>query len=679
MRNRATQLEYAKILGVQWEETRMSYPHLFSPFRIGGLDLPNRIVMAPMSSALAGRDGRVSDRQIAYFRERARGGTGMIIVEFTCVDRRFGVSEPNQLVLEDESALDGHRRLVEAVNAEGTIASIQLQLPGQYALPHLNGGRMPAAPSVVHSRRSGAQMARAFEPQEIEELIEHFGRAAGLARRAGYQAIELHGAHGYLLMAFMSPLMNFRDDAWGGDAQRRLAFPLAAIRAVKAAAPDQPLIYRLSADDFMAEGLSIDVMEQIAPQLADAGVDALHASTGTQAGSMETIIDPMSFGEGWRLPLARRLRNAAGVPVITVGFRSPDVAERAIATGETDLVSLGRAMLADPYWAAKARDGRPEDIRLCTSCNWCMDRVYAHEPVACAENPRTGREDVPALPPDAGAGKRIVVVGGGPGGMAAALQAVEHGFAVTLFEKADVLGGGLIASAAPPHKDKLLWYRDYLAGRLSRSSVEVRTGEAAEAGAIVALSPDLVMLATGARTRTMDFPGSNNPRVIQAYDLLAVPEPDLPQGPVVVYGGGETGCETAELLTAAGVDTVLVSRSPETSLARAAEPIYRKLLLKRLRSNPRLRILCETSLTTFDGNAVSVKSGDGDITIKAATVVLAQGRDIGDPLEAELAERGVRTVVIGDAREIGRIGDAVHQASDSLAALCGTQDLPVPA
>lgn len=657
----------------------MTFPSLFSPLRIGTLDLPNRVVMAPMSSALATADGRVSDRQIAYFRERARGGTGLIIVEFTCVDRRFGVSEPAQLVLEDDSALDGHIRLVQTVRAEGSAVAIQLQLPGQYALPSMNQGRIPAAPSDVHSRRSGQLTARAFDAAEVQELVTHFGRAAGLARRAGYQAIELHGAHGYLLMAFMSPLMNRRDDAWGGDDDRRLAFPLAVIRAVKAAAPDLPLIYRLSADDFMDGGLSIDRMEEIAPRLVAAGVDALHVSSGTQAGSMETIIDPMSFKEGWRLPLARRLRQTAGVPVITVGLRHPEVADRAIANGDTDLVSLGRAMLADPFWAAKAREGRADDIRPCTSCNWCMDRVYAHESIACAENPRTGRELAQPLPADAGKGRRIVVVGAGPGGMAAAVQAAGHGFAVTLFERAAVPGGGLIASAAPPHKDKLLWYRDYLARQVARSGVDLRLNSAPTAAQIAALRPDLVLIATGAAARPMDFPGADDPRVQQAYDLLATPDPVLPPGPAVVYGGGETGCETAELLTAAGIETVLVSRSGAGQLARAAEPIYRKLLLKRLMANPRLTILAGWTLDAVAADGVHLSCETERRVITAQSVILAQGRDAGHPLQGELRALGVPAMMIGDSRTIGRIGDAVHQAHDALTALCGADLQPVPA
>ena len=215
-----------------------------------------------------------------------------------------------------------------------------------------------------------------------------------VAIAAGYESIEIHGAHGYLPMAFMSPRKNTRDDEWGGDFERRLAFPVAIVCAIKAVlGPSRPLIYRVSAAEFVESGLSIDDMQRIVPLLARAGCDALHVSTGAVEGARDKIVDPMSSREGWRFPLGRRLRDACGLPVIAVGpVRWPESAERALAAGDADLIALGRPLLADPFWASKAKAGRLEDITPCTNCNWCMARLREHAAIGCAENPRTGRE-----------------------------------------------------------------------------------------------------------------------------------------------------------------------------------------------------------------------------------------------------------------------------------------------
>lgn len=324
-------------------------------------------------------------------------------------------------------------------------------------------------------------------------------------------------------------------------------------------------------------------------------------------------------------------------------------------------------------------EGRAAEIRPCTSCNWCMDRVYAHEPIACAENPLTGRELQRTFPENVGAGQTVVVVGGGPGGMAAALQASAAGYDTVLYEVREELGGGLIASAAPPHKEKLLWYRDYLARRVKVSDIDVRLGSPADAAEIAAMRPVLVIVATGGRPLRLDIPGIDEPTVRFAYDMLMGDVVDLPSGPAVVYGGGETGCETAEYLTDRGLDTTLVSRSGQRDLARAAEPLYRKVLRKRLAANPRLTIRDETAIERIGNDSVTLNTGGVRTIVPASLVVIAQGRETGSPLRDELERLGVPFVAIGDVRQIGRIGDAVHHAQAALAGLSVTGAEPLPA
>jgi 2,4-dienoyl-CoA reductase (NADPH2) len=657
------------------------YPSLFSPLTIGNLTLRNRTVMAPMSTNLSGLDGSVSPAQVAFYRARAEGGTGMIIVEFCCIDAATGRSEHRQLTLESAGHLDGHQRLVQAITSAGAAACLQLQHGGQGAIRALLADGMAVAPSDVPSTRNPERLsARALRGDEIERLIECFGRTAELGVKAGYQAFELHGAHGYLLTSFLSPRTNFRDDAWGGDEERRLNFPRRVIERVKRAIGDRPLIYRFSADEFSPVGLGIDDMVRIAPKLAAAGADVLHVSIGTGWTGMDKVIEPMSTPEGWRLPYARRIRDAVGVPVIGVGqIRWPDTAERAIADGDADLIALGRPLLADPAWAIKAEHGNENAIRPCTSCNYCVTmHAGEHGRIACAENPRTGHELDPM--PDAGAmrGRRAVVIGGGPGGMAAALMLDQAGFATELFEARGTLGGGLIASAAPPFKEKLTWYQNYLEHQLAGSRVAVKLNTRLDLERLDdAPAPAIVVMATGGVPVRLPVDGIDHSIVRDAYELLMGDDERLAppsELPVLVYGGGETGCETAEYLAERGYQVLLVSRSPRKQLARSAEIVYRGVLRERLAASSHIRIIDNTSVTAIGaGGSVDLLHSDGEAsTVMVSLVLIAQGRTPDTRMTDSLMARGVSVVAIGDARRGGRIGDAVNHAYSAIAALCAS-------
>ncbi|MEM5388777.1 FAD-dependent oxidoreductase [Paraburkholderia phymatum] len=663
---------------MQREASRhVAYPHLFSPFLLGSLLLRNRIVMAPMSTQLADDEGNVSERQIAFYRERARGGTGMIIVEFCCVHRETGRSEHRQLVLETIEQVGQHRRLVESIREAGAVACIQLQHGGPGAKRGLVKGGVAVGPSDVRSRRTPDRLTcRALTDNELEELIESFGRTAELAVQAGYQAFELHAAHGYLLTTFLSPMTNHRDDAWGGDEERRLRFPCRVIERVKRAIGERPLIYRISADEFSPDGIALEDMERIAPRLAAAGVDALHVSIGHGSTSFDKIVEPMSMPEGWRLPYARRVRAAAVVPVIAVGqIRWPATAEAAIRNGDADLIALGRPLLADPAWAEKAKRGADDEIRPCTSCNYCVALSSGeHGVIGCAENPRTGRE-LDALPlVGAARGQRAVVIGAGPGGMVAALVLDQAGFETTLFEARGALGGGLIASAAPPFKDKLGWYLAYLERRLSASGVLVQLNCRVDIDYLKQTRPDFVILAAGARALAMPIDGIDTPIVHDAYEVLMGDADWLPppaSAPVLVYGGGETGCEAAEYVAERGCQVILVTRSRHNELARSAEVIYRSVLLRRIDANPRIRILELTHLLAINDGEVTLRAADGTSTREPVSrVLIAQGRRPDLTLVAQLEAADIPFEVIGDARQGGRIGDAVHGAYAAVLAHC---------
>jgi 2,4-dienoyl-CoA reductase (NADPH2) len=650
-----------------------AFPHLFSPFELGGLRLKNRVVMAPMSTSLGGEDGAVTPDQIAFYRDRARGGFGLIVVEFTCVDPATGRTEVRQLSLDSRRNLDGHKRLVEMLHAEGAKAFLQLQHGGRFSPARFLPGGVTKGPSRVVSRKDPSKVVvEAFSAAEVERLVQAFATTAALAAEADYDGIELHGAHGYLLLQFMSPYGNTRDDAWGGDFERRLAFPLAVVRAIRQAIGGRTLCYRVSADEFVPGGLTIDDMEVIAPHLVAAGVDMLHASTGRGPEAFDKVMEPMSAPEGWRLPYARRLRLASDVPVIGVGqIRWPDTAEAALGAGDADLIALGRPSLTDPDWPNKAQAGQVDAIRPCTTCNWCISEAQLHR-ICCAENPRTGAELDPPIPADLGRGRHAVVVGAGPAGLSAALMLDAAGFRTELYEARGDIGGGLVASATPPGKDKIFWYRDYLRRRLSESRVKLKVGQRVEADALIAARPDVTILAAGTRPRALPIAGVDGPMVLDAFDVLMGDAPTGVEagGRVVVYGGGETGCETAEFYAALGARVTLVTRSARAQLARSAEAVYRVGLVRRLNENPAVEIIELTHVVRVGEGRVEIAAADGEPrVIEADRLLLAQGRDPADGLAQALAAAGVACHVVGDNRKGGRIGDAVHASYQALKAL----------
>lgn len=643
----------------------MSFNHLFEPIVIRGMRIKNRIAMAPMESHLGNADGSVSKEAIAYYRERALGGTGLVIVEYTCVDGLDGFSSmAPQLRLDSPFYRSGHGKLAAAIQSAGARACVQLSHAGRQSREAVIG-RQPVSSSAVPLKSFYLNaVPRALDEHEIARIIQSYASAAALAMQVGYDAVMLHGAHGYLLQQFLSPLVNERDDDWGGDFERRLKFPLEVVKAVRAAIGDKPLLYRMSVSDFLEGGLTVEDSEVIAPRLCEAGVDAIDISCGS-LDSVEVIVEPMSVPEGWRLPMARRIREATGKPVICAGvIRRPETADAAIAAGDTDMISLGRALLADPMWPVKARGGRANDIRLCTSCNWCIKETGSNRGVSCAENPRCGHETDPPID-DFGTGRRAAVVGGGPGGMAAALMLDQAGFDVTLFEKRGALGGNLITSATPPGKDKLFWYHEFLIRRMARSKIAVRLGLAADSETIMKTSPDVIVLASGARPAPLPFSSTGAMIVRPAFEILLgdVTLPDsTPERPIIIYGGGETGTETAQYLTKHGHHVLLVTRSDRQFLARNAEPLYRRHLLRTLDEDPGIRVVDHMRLTAIEGDRVILGNDEGEHVELATAVLLAHGLVPDTRLADALAHAPVPVISIGDAVQVARIGEAVRDA-----------------
>lgn len=491
-------------------------PRLFSPGRIGNVELKNRVVMPPMTTRGADREGCVTENTIAYFCARADGGVGLITVEMASPEKA-GRHRNFELGIYDDRFLPGLTRLAEALHQHGAKISIQLGHGGGHTRVDITGGEPPVAPSAIpHVVQEGTTetiIPEAMSRERIERVIEAFAQAAVRAQRAGFDMVEIHAAHGYLISQFLCPAENIRDDEYGGSLENRARFAIAIVRRVKESAPGLPVIFRLSGDDFFPGGMPFAEARQVAIWAADAGADAIHVAGGhyrsLPSGAM--MIPPMALPDATFLHFASDIRKKVTVPVITVGrLGNPADAIRSVEDGHADFVSLGRPLLADPQWVNKIMRG--EAVRMCIACNSCVDGMRAGSRLHCLVNPVTGREriygDAMAREARLPAGLKIAVIGAGPAGLSYA-SLVARRNKVTVFEKTESAGGSFrLAGMAPKFQDveaapgPLL---RYIAG-LERACREA--GATIVFGRDVAEDPrlladfDLVVVAIGAAYRT---------------------------------------------------------------------------------------------------------------------------------------------------------------------------------
>lgn len=394
----------------------MKYSHLFEKGKIGSLELKNRVVMPAMGTSLAGPNGEVTDHQIAYYEERAKGGTGLIIVEYTSIDYDYGKSTFNQLRIDEERFVPGIHRLVTAVQKYGAKVFVQLQHSGRETTSMvLGGGRQIIAPSSVTCAAIGEE-PREMTNTEVKETINKFVMGAFRCKRAGADGVELHGAHGYLINQFLSPNTNLRTDEYGGSFENRMRFVEEIVVGIKnMCGNDFPVSIRLSVDEFEEGGTTIELSKQIAQYLEKIGADAIHASCGNY-NSMDKMIESMMFEQGWRVYLAQAVKEAVTIPVITVGvIREPEFADKILADGKADFIAMGRSHIADPEWVKKAQEGRDKEIRKCICCLNCTRGLTAH--ISCSLNIRAGRELEFRELKQVEEKRKVAIVGGGPGGM----------------------------------------------------------------------------------------------------------------------------------------------------------------------------------------------------------------------------------------------------------------------
>ena len=625
---------------------------LFQPGRIGSLELKNRIVMAAMGTGYCHHDGYVLDEYIAFMEERAKGGTGLLMTGVTRILSEVGM-RPGSMGIYDDKLIPGLKKLTDAVHKHDSKIFMQLHHSGTRTSEETRAV-IPSAPSAIVHFRTGV-VPRALTLLEIEHLIEAFGQGARRAKDAGFDGVEVHGGHGYLICQFLSPRANRRDDQYGGSVTNRARFPCDIMREIRrVCGPDFPISFRVSATEYVEGGTDLEDTLQQVPLFVEAGADALHVSAGSDE-ALQWVTPDFNEPPACLTYLAQAVKKITKVPVIAVGkLGDPRVADKVLEDGIADFVAVGRPLLADAYLPKKAQEGRVEDIMLCIYCNnGCTEnRLIGRN--RCAVNPELGQEAVYRFEKTKKK-KKVVIVGGGLAGMETATIAAERGHDVHLYEKTGALGGQWIpATAAKPQIGTLTVNMER---RLAASGAEVHLNMAMDAQGILKEKPDLVVVATGAKQNLPKIPGMEGKNIVMAWDVL---DGSAKTGQeVVVVGGGLTGSDAAYFLARQGRRVSLINnRQVLVHVERLS-----KLTLKEKLINNGVFLYPFSKAESITENGVNVIN-DGEIVfLKADTVVISVGVKQDNGIASTLAELAPALDVktIGDAYDPRTALEAIHE------------------
>ncbi len=635
----------------------MPYPHLFQPGNIGTCKLRNRIIV-PLYPTKYSQDSRVNERMLAFYRERARGGAAMIVLDCFCLDYPALYKGKNELRADVSSYIDGIQKLLGVIHDEGCRAFMHLNYPKERFFDKQVPGSKQKGDKWVQP------LANYMTAEEARLIIETMATGAVKAKEIGYDGVEIQASYGDLISQLLSPLSNRRTDEFGGSSENRARFLVELIRKIKhEAGHDFPVMVKLVCDEFSSGGITINESKKIAKMTAIAGADAILVNAGNNSSKYKTI--PSHYTEaGALVNLASQIKKAVDIPVIAIGkINTPELADLIVGEGKADFVAMARALVADPELPKKAMEGRRDEIRGCIYClQDCAQSGVPGLGRSCSVNPFAGQEYMLRIYP-AEEKKNVVIIGGGPAGMQSAILAGKRGHKVTLFEKSDKLGGQFLLAGKAPFKEEVSDLLRYLNYVLSKSNVKVILNTKAGTHEIIAENPDAVILATGSNFRKPDIPGVNLPFV---YDIRQVYEElhsfNFPFGKhIVILGGGDIGCETADML--ASDDKQITIIEILSQVLSKMKDIPREDLLNRLKEK-KVNILTETEAVSIEKGKLQIKDKTGNHSfLQADSVILSIGTVPENSLLRSISGKVPEVYVIGDAAQPGNVGSALRSAA----------------
>ncbi len=634
---------------------KRKFPNLFSPLKIGNITLKNRIISAPMTFPILTADGCLTPEAIAFYELRAKGGAAVVTVSELIVHGATGKYYPVQVLSDAPNSKDTLATAARAVKRHGAIPSMEICHGGKYALTNPQN---PVSYGPSDELSNGIQTAREMPRELIKEIIEAYGRAASLCKEAGFEMLLIHAGHGWLLQQFLSPASNKRKDEYGGSMENRARLALEVIDKVRSAVgPEFPLELRISAEEYLDDGYSFDDAIKFAKMVEDR-IDLLQVSTGAHKGSFDRT-HPSAFMErGVNVHYAEVIKKHVSIPVSSIGaLNEPEMMEDIISSGKADAVEMARALLADPYLPKKALMGRVDEIVRCYRCYVCMAERMTTGLRICAVNPVIGSEYETNNIKSAVRPKNVLIAGGGPGGMQAAVTAAELGHNVILCEKSGKLGGALNSVKGVPFKEDLYRFIAVKALLMEKAGVDVRMNTEVTPDLVKTVKPDVLIIAVGAEPIIPPIPGINNSNVIAANDL---PEKyDQVGHKVVILGGGLVGCETAVHMAQEGKDVTVIEMLRE--VCPDANMRYRPLLLDQLKKKS---VVCRTDTRgvriTKKGLVCAGEDGN-EMLFDADTIICAVGQKPLRDVAERLCDCAQEAIEIGDCLKPGSVTEAVFR------------------
>lgn len=646
------------------------YKTLFTPCKIGNVEIKNRLVMSPMGIGIANLDGTPSEEMIEFYEQRAQGGCGLIYTEVCRVNDVHGAALLRQLSMTRDRNIEPMARMVSRIHKYGTKMFCQLHHPGRETHRSLIGGQLCVGASDRMCKFEQEE-TRALSTEEVKDLVQDYISAAKRAQQAGFDGVEIHCAHGYLPGQFMSPYTNNRTDEYGGNFENRMRFPIEILEGIRAVCGhDFPVTFRISADEMLdMYGVNEPHIRwqdgvEIAKCLEQAGIDAINISCGIYETGVP-VIEPTTWPQGWRSYFIKAIKDAVNIPVIAVNnIREAQVAEQLLEDGVQDFIAMGRTWIAEPQWGKKVMEGREDEICKCIGCLRCFESLSTNTarnyPPECSMNPKAFKEKTFREEKYDAEHHKVAVIGAGPAGLCAALTCAERGMDVTLFEQSDRIGGLVNYAAAAPKKERMNWLMDYYRVMLAKHQVKLRLNTVATVEMLREFGPDAIIVATGAQPISPNIPGKDNENVFGIFDVLDG-RSGLEGKKVIVAGAGITGLECASYLNEKDCRVTVIDildRIAPTGNARVVEDDVMRLKAENT------EFMLGVQLVEIRKNGVLLKSLESgeESFLDCEAVVLSLGIASDNALGQKLKDEFDNVHIVGGAVDAGGM---IHGATNS--------------